>query len=77
MNEFHSVVRLRQLGLIQSCWEISPYAAHHHYLRHFWETFKKVMQQMCVVEVEFLCQKMYTSGNTDNSTRYLISAWLI
>ncbi|KAL0903375.1 hypothetical protein M5K25_027749 [Dendrobium thyrsiflorum] len=46
--------------------EIFPSAAHRHCLRHLRENFKKAVRQMGISDVEFVCQKMYTAGNTDD-----------
>ncbi|KAI0500280.1 hypothetical protein KFK09_018492 [Dendrobium nobile] len=57
----------RHPGLVRGCREIFPSAAHHHCLRHLRENFKKAVRQIGVSDVEFLCQKMYAAGNTDDA----------
>ncbi|KAL0921071.1 hypothetical protein M5K25_008103 [Dendrobium thyrsiflorum] len=56
----------RHAGLVRGCREIFPNAAHRHCLRHLRENFKKAVRRMGVGDVEFLCQKMYMAGNTDD-----------
>ncbi|KAL0928804.1 hypothetical protein M5K25_000727 [Dendrobium thyrsiflorum] len=60
------IISDRHAGLVRGCREIFPSAAHHHCLRHLRENFKKAVRQMGISDVEFVCQKMYTAGNTDD-----------
>ncbi|KAI0492252.1 hypothetical protein KFK09_026521 [Dendrobium nobile] len=56
----------RHTGLVRCCRENFPHAAHHHCLRHLRENFKKLVRQMGAGDVEFLYQKMYMAGNTND-----------
>ncbi|KAL0917559.1 hypothetical protein M5K25_012628 [Dendrobium thyrsiflorum] len=60
------IISDRHAGLVRGCREIFPSAAHRHCLRHLRENFKKAVRQMGISDVEFVCQKMYTAGNTDD-----------
>ncbi|KAL0914927.1 hypothetical protein M5K25_015319 [Dendrobium thyrsiflorum] len=60
------IISDRHAGLVRGCREIFPSAAHRHCLRHLRENFKKAVRQMGILDVEFVCQKMYTAGNTDD-----------
>ncbi|KAI0499488.1 hypothetical protein KFK09_017692 [Dendrobium nobile] len=56
----------RHAGLVRGCREIFPNVAHRHCLRHLRENFRKAIRQMGIGDVDFLCQKMYAAGNTDD-----------
>ncbi|KAL0915143.1 hypothetical protein M5K25_015542 [Dendrobium thyrsiflorum] len=60
------IISDRHAGLVRGCREIFPSAAHRHCLRHLRENFKKAVRQMGISDVEFVCQKMYTVGITDD-----------
>ncbi|KAI0504398.1 hypothetical protein KFK09_015350 [Dendrobium nobile] len=60
------IISDRHAGLVRGCREIFPHAAHRHCLRHLRENFKKAVRRMGVGDVEFLCQKMYMAGNTND-----------
>ncbi|KAI0524850.1 hypothetical protein KFK09_004239 [Dendrobium nobile] len=60
------IISDRHAGLVRGCREIFPNVAHRHCLRHLRENFKKAIRQMGIGDVDFLCQKMYAAGNTDD-----------
>ncbi|KAI0519462.1 hypothetical protein KFK09_006910 [Dendrobium nobile] len=60
------IISDRHAGLVRGCREIFPNVAHRYCLRHLRENFKKAIRQMGIGDVDFLCQKMYAAGNTDD-----------
>ncbi|KAL0927844.1 hypothetical protein M5K25_002059 [Dendrobium thyrsiflorum] len=60
------IISDRHAGIVRGCRENFPSAAHKHCLRHLRENFKKAIRRMGLGDVEFICKKMYTAGNTDD-----------